>query len=335
MKTLSTHTIALFALVAPLAAHPNHQDSVHNDDLRLEKAHTSPPAQSQVRITETPTHRIVESNGIPDHDTGRFPNRKNPNAITVQNYRFEMPLEPKPAAQPTPVGHNNFGVALNGVVFDPATAEYYNNDRGSGWNYEALGGARDLGLDDNHAHVQPTGAYHYHGLPTALFEKLSGGRKQMTLIGWAADGYPIYGLYGYKDANNPNSEVVMVKSSYRLKEGRREGDRGSTPRGRYDGSFVQDYEYVAGSGDLDECNGRFGPTPEFPDGTYHYILTQDYPFIPRLFRGTPDRSFAKGGPGRGGPGRGGPGGGPGGDRPPHPPGRPPHGGGRPPHPPRR
>jgi hypothetical protein len=60
---------------------------------------------------------------------------------------------------------------------------------------------------------------------------------------------------------------------------------------------------VAGSGDLDECNGRTGPTPEFPGGTYHYVLTDDFPFVPRLWRGTPDGSFLRrpgAGPGPGG-----------------------------------
>lgn len=63
------------------------------------------------------------------------------------------------------------------------------------------------------------------------------------------------------------------------------------PGGKYDGTFVQDYEYVKGSGDLDECNGRTGVTPEFTNGTYYYVVTDAYPFIPRLFRGTPDSSF--------------------------------------------
>jgi hypothetical protein len=91
--------------------------------------------------------------------------------------------------------------------------------------------------------------------------------------------------------------MVEVKSSYRLKAGRRPTDNGQ-PGGTYDGIFVEDFEYIAGEGDLDECSGRFGVTPEFPEGVYHYVLTEDFPFIPRAFRGTPDPSFAlRGGPG--------------------------------------
>ena len=52
------------------------------------------------------------------------------------------------------------------------------------------------------------------------------------------------------------------------------------------GTFTQDYEYVAGSGsDLDECNGRNGVTPEFPEGIYHYYATNSFPFLQRCVKG--------------------------------------------------
>ena len=51
------------------------------------------------------------------------------------------------------------------------------------------------------------------------------------------------------------------------------------------GTFAQDWEYVAGSGDLDECNGRVGVTPEFPQGIYHYYATDTYPFFQRCVKG--------------------------------------------------
>ena len=53
------------------------------------------------------------------------------------------------------------------------------------------------------------------------------------------------------------------------------------------GAFSQDYEYVAGLGDLDQCNGRTGVTPEFPEGIYHYVITATYPFVGRCVKGTP------------------------------------------------
>jgi hypothetical protein len=52
------------------------------------------------------------------------------------------------------------------------------------------------------------------------------------------------------------------------------------------GSFRQDYEYVAGLGDLDQCNGRTGVTPEFPNGIYYYAITSTFPFVHRCLRGS-------------------------------------------------
>ena len=140
-----------------------------------------------------------------------------------------------------------------------------------------------------------------------------------VLAGWAADGFPIYIRFGYADPTNPASGAKGLRSSYRVRQGTRSGG----PGGAYDGTFVQDYEYVAGLGDLDACNGRFGVTPDFPGGIYAYFLTDSFPFIPRCFAGTPDTSFRHG-PGGGGQG-GGPGGGPGGGQ-----GGPPAGAGGPP-----
>ena len=236
--------------------------------------------------------RIIQSNGIPDHEVGRFPNRSNPNGIQAQNYHHEVALKPKVAREAIVMVRQPFGIALNGVLFDPGTAEFFQRDRSSEWNYEALSGAIKLGLDQNHAHVQPNGAYHYHGLPSKLFEVLSGGEQGMTLVGWAADGFPIYGLYGTKDPLDAGSVIVELKSSYQIKAGTRPSGSDS-PGGDYDGTFTIDYEYVDSSGDLDECGGRFGVTPEFTKGTYYYVLTEDYPFIPRMFKGEPDPSFER------------------------------------------
>ncbi|MGB1090969.1 MAG: YHYH protein [Oceanobacter sp.] len=44
-------------------------------------------------------------------------------------------------------------------------------------------------------------------------------------------------------------------------------------------------------GDLDECNGCYGVTPEYPEGIYHYYITDDYPYIARCVHGDPDSSF--------------------------------------------
>jgi YHYH protein len=273
---------------------------------------------NEVKITMDGEYRRIQANGIPDHTPGQFPNRHNPNVIGPQNYDYKVPLHPKVAEKPVPFRMQPFGIGVNGVVFDPFAAEWWQGS--PDWQYEPHGGAIDLGLDSSNAHVQPNGAYHYHGIPNGLIEKLAGDQKKMVLVGWAADGFPIYGPYAYSEAKNADSAVKKMMPSYAVKQGTRPA---GSPGGKYDGAFVQDYEYVEGKGDLDASNGRHGVTPEFPQGTYYYVLTDAYPYIPRQFAGTPDASFARRGPPGGGgfgpPGRGRRGG-PGGMRPPGPPG---------------
>lgn len=256
-----------------------------------------------VSVTVRNGVRRIRANGLPNHATGRFPNANNPNVITAQSYDYSLPASPSTNTKvdvyeiPQP-----FGIAVNGVLFDPLAAEYYNNDRNSGWNYNALGSGIDLGLDDNEAHVQPTGAYHYHGIPEGLVDTVT-RKGHSPLVGWAGDGFPIYLNRGYKKPRKASSGLKRLRSSYQLKS----GTRPSGPGGPYNGDFVEDFEYVDGTGDLDAANGRFQKTPEFPDGTYCYILSTEYPVIPRAFRGELAASFAKtgGGPNTaGGPGPG-------------------------------
>ncbi|MBJ67053.1 MAG: hypothetical protein CME28_03475 [Gemmatimonadetes bacterium] len=117
--------------------------------------------------------RIIESNGIPEHNTGSFTNASNPNAISAQSYRYTVLVQPEFSGQFTPA--SLFVVYINGVPLDPGTAEFFHGDRASSWQYEALPGAFALGLDESHTHVQPTGAYHYHATPSLL---LSGAGLQ-------------------------------------------------------------------------------------------------------------------------------------------------------------
>jgi hypothetical protein len=268
---------------------------------------------NQVTISVEGDYRIVRANGIPDHTPGAFPNPHNPNRISPQTHLVRVPVNPKAGSRPTSSNGAWFGIALNGVPFEPGTAEFWSRD----WKYEAMGGTMNLGLDDNLAHVQPTGAYHYHGLPHSLIANRGGDQSGMLQIGWAADGFPIYTNVGYTDPKDAKSGRKTVHASYQLKKGERPGSPNG-PGGKYDGSFTADWEYVKGSGDLDECNGRFGVTPEYPQGTYHYYVTAEFPFLARLWNGTPDPSFQKGPGGPGGPGGPRGPGGPGGFPPPPP-----------------
>ncbi|MFK7946755.1 MAG: YHYH protein [Saprospiraceae bacterium] len=81
-------------------------------------------------------------------------------------------------------------------------------------------------------------------------------------------------------------------SNYVLKTGSRNGNGISAPCGTYNGRYMQDYEYSTGNGgDLDDCNGVFGVTREFPAGTYYYVVTSTYPMLSRCLKGTPSTDY--------------------------------------------
>ena len=124
-----------------------------------------------------------------------------------------------------------------------------------------------------------------------LFENTAGAileqEDQLThspIIGWAFDGNPIYGPYAYSDPTDQSSEISRLNSSYRLKTNlvldvvsnpypvRTAGPLLTEEAA---GNFIEDYEYVFSLGDLDQYNGRFCKTPDFPQGRYCYFVTID------------------------------------------------------------
>ncbi|MDJ0643439.1 MAG: YHYH protein [Erythrobacter sp.] len=255
----------------------------------LVPATEQPIAQNIVTDELGQRWRELRANGIAAHLTGQFPNSGNPHRIEEQRYDYRVPAAPSLTGTTQSALGQVFGIAVNGVVFDPGANEFYRGDRGSGWQYEPLRNALDMGLDENHAHVQPNGAYHYHGLPSLLLDELEvRAGAHSPLIGWAADGFPIYALYG----SGNDGEIREFASSYRVKPGTRPSGDGN-PGGTYDGTFTKDYEYVAGLGDLDECNGRWAKTPDFPAGTYTYFLTRQWPVVPRCYKGSPSSDFVR------------------------------------------
>jgi YHYH protein len=134
-----------------------------------------------------------------------------------------------------------------------------------------------------------------------IIEKES-GIVHSPILGWAFDGNPIYGPYGLSDPTNLASTIVPIKSSYTLKSNlvfeattNPEPVRIAGPAlAEYPaGTFIEDYIYNFRSEQyyLDEYNGRFCKTPDFPEGTYAYFITLDaagnpaFPFIigPRFY----------------------------------------------------
>lgn len=243
------------------------------------------------------TLRSLTANGIPDHQIGTFPGPGNPNVPSAQSVNVSSPLTPVVAASNTAL-RLGFGYALNGVKFDPGTGGTCPNTATKSsdcaaigtdpWKLEALGVAKsffNFGTDINNAHVQPTGAYHYHGMPEGILTKMgvTSANPAMALIGWAPDGYPVYARYGHTIPTDITSPLKTIQSSWRIQLNPDTGRPSVTyiPMG----VFLQDYEYVAGLGDLDDCNGRFDVTPEFPNGIYHYYATDNFPYFPRCWKG--------------------------------------------------
>lgn len=244
-----------------------------------------------VQITVEDQHCLISSNSIPNHDFNDSSAAFATQVSAVQK-QVRVPLEPAFASQVTPISlTTDNAVFLNGVKLDLLAAACYGvgdgkigcNNMAQPWRYDPMSPRNQFGTDQHNAHTQPDGAYHYHGNPNALFTQSA--TTESGVIGFAADGFPIFGSYV-----SDNGQVRAVRSSYRLKSGNRPGGAGN-PGGSYDGTYVDDYEYVSGLGDLDQCNGMMR------NGAYGYYVTNTYPWVLACFKGTPDSSFNKTGGG--------------------------------------
>jgi YHYH protein len=144
---------------------------------------------------------VIHALGLPNHPTGKFPEpgRGNPNYIQEHHYTYYVPLNPKvnpdhvamtdrDSNRALPMGPT--GVAVNGVVFfNPFDA--------------GMMDATDL-MDRCCGHPNPDGQYHYHKYPICVNSPWADqGKGHSPVIGWAFDGFPIYGPY--------ESDGVMAK----------------------------------------------------------------------------------------------------------------------------
>lgn len=132
------------------------------------------------------------------------------------------------------------------------------------------------------------GVYHNHVNPKCLYDTTNSS-KHSPIIGFMFDGYPLYGPFGYSSAKKSKSSIKRLLPSYKLRtysnnqrttlsDGTVLSPKSYGPDINLTyplGYFIQDYEYVSGSGDLDKYNGRFCVTPEFPSGTYAYFIATD------------------------------------------------------------
>ena len=233
----------------------------------------------------------VAASGIPAYTIGPWPG--DPNIPQDQKWVFRIPRSPQVnsgAKTDTPLGQT--GVLVDGVVvFNALDAQSYLNE--GVWHQNAVI-VEAPSFDSCLGHPAPGGVYHNHQNPKCLYK--SDPSSHSPLLGFAFDGFPIYGPYGYVNTNGTGG-IKRIVSSYRL---RSLTERTTLPDGtqltpsQYGppvsstyplGYYVEDYEYVKGLGDLDEHNGRFAVTPEFPNGTYAYYVTINedgssaYPYI--------------------------------------------------------
>ena len=140
----------------------------------------------------------------------------------------------------------------NGAVFKGENFLIYNGEYGYFYNPKQLRFLLKDNIDENLLELTPT--------------------THSPILGWAYDGHPIYGPYGFEDPENtsPYNSYKLMVSSYRIKQSRDALLSGlSDPMG----TFIDDYEYVEGLGDLDQYNGRFCVTPDYPNGIYAYFCT--------------------------------------------------------------
>lgn len=256
----------------------------------------------------------VSSNGIPSYPTGPFQDG-NPSQAQSQNGIFRFPLNSvKNEGTPVKTTMGNIGLFINGVaLFDARDGVSWNNaqqrvvggpimGKGDGiWNRDAIVAER-VGFDCAKGHPA-MGNYHHHQNPSAfkldkkvIYDVCSlydaeglyaiNPGVHSPLIGFAYDGFPVYGAYGHKNADGTGG-IVRMQSGYRLRsiterthyaDGTDVTD-GPPVNGTFPlGYFIEDYEFIAHPGEdeyMDIHNGRFCITPEYPNGTYAYFCTVD------------------------------------------------------------
>ena len=254
--------------------------------------------KSNVQQVQYSTNYVyISCTCIPGYSIG--PWNGNPNTPSNQNFVYKITRNPsKNSGTATAVGNGHTGVWTNGVsIFNVSDAMSYNN--AGVWNRNAYYWEGDKfgtvtnGFDNCLGHPQQQGEYHHHVSPKCLYN-IYDSTHHSPIIGYAFDGYPVYGAYGYSDSMNTSSKIRRIRTGYHLRtisarttlpSGATASSAGPAISTTYPlGAYQEDYVYTAGYGDLDARNGRYCKTPEYPNGTYAYFvsldstLTPEYPY---------------------------------------------------------
>lgn len=239
-------------------------------------------------VNYSSTFVYVKTEDIPSWIPIMYDWPNNPWFAVPMNYQFRFRLNPIPNIGPvTNTGYGHIGLWKNGCsIYNPKDAKSYQDSSvwfQNAWYWEHLLGET---FDSCIGHPNASGEYHTHVSPACLYS-FEDSLVASPLLGYAFDSYPIYGGYGYADPMDTTSAIVRLRSSYRL---RYITNRTTLPDGTilspslYGplldsvplGGYIEDYEYVPGLGDLDEHNGRFSITRDYPNGIYTYHTTIDW-----------------------------------------------------------
>ena len=230
----------------------------------------------------------ISATCIPGYSIGPWVG--DPNIPANKNFVYEIPRHPVPnTGTLTNVPLGQVGAWTNGVsVFNALDANSYNN---LGYWHQNAYVFEGSSFDNCLGHPAPDGQYHHHVSPKCLYS-VTDSTHHSPIIGYAWDGYPIYGAYAYTDTNG-TGPIKRMSSSYKIRSTMVHRD--TLPNGTvlapadYGpdvsvtalGSYQEDYIYTAGYGDLDVHNGRWCKTPEYPGGTYAYFVTIDATLTPQ------------------------------------------------------
>jgi hypothetical protein len=149
-----------------------------------------------VVLSFTDKHLVMQSKNLPNHPTAVFPDRLqfidgNPNYIQEKRNTWYIPLEPSENPKRVAMSEENkralpmgpIGVAMNGVVFFNPFDHIAEAD--AVWR-----------LDRCCGHPSPSNSYHYHKYPVCVNTPWADdGTGHSPLIGFAFDGFPVYGPY--------------------------------------------------------------------------------------------------------------------------------------------
>jgi hypothetical protein len=232
----------------------------------------------------------ISATCIPGYDIG--PWKGNPNTPANQNFVFKITRHPvKNSGNAIATGLGHIGVFSNGVsIFNPKDGMSYNNQ--NVWHQNAVV-VEGPSFDDCLGHPAPNGEYHHHLNPTCLYND-SLTTVHSPIIGYAFDGFPVYGAFAYANADG-SGNIKRMQSSYRkrnitirntMPDGSPASSNGPAVSANFPiGYYVEDFVFMQGSGDLDIHNGRFCVTPDYPQGIYCYFVTLDsnliaaYPYL--------------------------------------------------------